>query len=140
MAAGKGGGGGGKKKKVAKFRADTLLVQRGLAAHANEALALILKRLVVADDGKILVDKSSTMLPEDVALRVKGKTKASSDGSSGAATPTAAADAQGFILGAEVCGTVVAHHGSRVLVTPTETLEVIAEEDRVRYSCSLTPT
>jgi len=54
---------GGKKKRVPKARADLLLVERGLAAHTNEALALILKKLVVADEGEIIVDKASTMLP-----------------------------------------------------------------------------
>jgi hypothetical protein len=39
-------GGGGKKRKVPKVRADALLVERGLAAHANEALALILAKEV----------------------------------------------------------------------------------------------
>ena len=101
-----GGDGAGKKKKVPKIRADMLLVERGLAAHANAALALILKRLVVADEGKIIVDKSSTMLPHDVPLRVKGH-----DAGRAAATPTfspiagagsvaaAGGDAEGFTLG-----------------------------------------
>jgi hypothetical protein len=82
---GKGGAGrAAGNKKSPKVRADALLVERGLAAvgdgkvslqtrepccgglieglfhpcqHANEALALILKRAVVADEGKIIVDK-----------------------------------------------------------------------------------
>ena len=63
-AKGDGQGGSKKKAKVPKTRADALLVERGLAAHPNEALALILKKAVIADEGKIIVDKASTMLPQ----------------------------------------------------------------------------
>lgn len=64
VAKGDGQGGSKKKAKVPKTRADALLVERGLAAHPNEALALILKKAVIADEGKIIVDKASTMLPQ----------------------------------------------------------------------------
>jgi hypothetical protein len=64
MAKGDGQDRSKKKAKVPKTRADALLVERGLAAHQNEALALILKKAVIADEGKIIVDKASTMLPQ----------------------------------------------------------------------------
>ena len=128
------GGSKNKKKKAAKVRADVLLVERGLAAHANEAMALILKRLVVADEGKIIVDKAGSLLPQDVPLRVKGRT------GSAAVARAPPASAAGVVLGEEVCGTVVAHHGSRVLVEQDLGEEGAGDDGRrERCSCSLTP-
>ena len=138
MAANGGGARGGsknkKKKKAAKVRADVLLVERGLAAHANEAMALILKKLVVADEGKIIVDKAGSLLPQDVPLRIKGRT------GSAAVARAPPASAAGVVLGEEVCGTVVAHHGSRVLVEQGLGEEGAGDDGRrERCSCSLTP-
>ena len=100
---GKGGAGRASgKNKSPKVRADALLVKRGLAAvgtvgksrlatrsallrgliegifqlcqHANEALALILKRAVVADEGKIIVDKvlAKSLCAHTVAPALQG--------------------------------------------------------------------
>ena len=65
-------------KKVAKARADRLLVDRGLADNPNHAMALILKGLVLAlDEGapegaETKVQSAGQLLLTSVALRIKG--------------------------------------------------------------------
>ena len=57
--------------KVAKQRADQMLVDRGLVESRARAQALIMAGLVFAGDRK--VDKPGQALPEDVVLDVRGR-------------------------------------------------------------------
>ena len=56
---------------MTKTRADQLLVAQGLAESRTRAQALILAGLVYAGDRR--VDKAGQVLPDDVALTVKGR-------------------------------------------------------------------
>ena len=56
---------------MAKFRADQLLVDRGLAESRTRAQALILAGLAFIGDRKI--DKAGQQLPEDAEISVKGR-------------------------------------------------------------------
>lgn len=65
------GGGGARKGTAAKgnsVRLDTLLIERGLADDERHALSLILQKKVVADEGKVVVDKVASLPPSAASL------------------------------------------------------------------------
>ena len=109
-------------------------------------MALVLKKLVVVEEGKIPVDSVSTLIPSDANVRVKGRHVPVEE------RATMEQEA-GFVLGEEMEGLVVAHHGSRVLVQVeeqskellTKLEEPAANMDTLdvrslRYSCALNPS
>eukprot|EP00960_Hanusia_phi_P015726 463302-Hanusia_phi.AAC.4 len=109
-------------------------------------MALVLKKLVVVEEGKIPVDSVSTLIPSDANVRVKGRHLPVEE-------RTAMEQEAGFVLGEEMEGLVVAHHGSRVLVQVEEqSKEVLNRIDEaaadgdsldvrsLRYSCALNPS
>uniref|UniRef100_A0A0C3SZL6 Uncharacterized protein n=1 Tax=Guillardia theta (strain CCMP2712) TaxID=905079 RepID=A0A0C3SZL6_GUITC len=133
-------------KKMQKVRIDDLLVERGLALHTKEAMALVLKKLVVVEEGKIPVDSVSTLIPSDANVRVKGRHVPVEERAN-------MEQEAGFVLGEEMEGLVVAHHGSRVLVQVEEqSKELLTKLEEpaahinthdvrsLRYSCALNPS
>ncbi len=59
-------------KKTPKIRLDNLLLQNGLAEDIQRAQALILRGVILVDDGP--ADKAGALFPADATVRIKGET------------------------------------------------------------------